>query len=95
MARKELQPEFDKELDKAYKTQDDAVYRNGYAQGKQDTLKATLESLPKWKKATKTKNFDNHVILFEDKDRVVLTTEIYEDEYYIELDDLKTLPKEE
>jgi hypothetical protein len=43
LARKELRPEFDKELDKAYKTQDDVVYRSGYAQGKQDALK----SLPK------------------------------------------------
>ena len=69
LARKELQPEFDKELDKAYKTQDNVVYLNGYAQGKQDALKAALESLPKWKKAneykvskfkyTVTYNFDN------------------------------------
>lgn len=95
LARKELQPEFDKELEKAYKTQDDVVYRNGYAQGKQDALKAPLESLPKWKKATEDKDFDRHILLFENEDRVVLSTELYEDEYYIELDDLKILPKEE
>lgn len=62
-----------------------------YTQGKQDALK----ELPKWKKATEDKDFDRHVILFEDEYRVALTEEIYKDEYYIELEDLKTLPKEE
>lgn len=88
LARKELQPEFDKELDKAYKTADDVQYQNG----KQDALK----DLPRWKKTTENKEFDKHILLFEDyEDRVVLTTELYTDEYYIELDDLKKLPKEE
>lgn len=88
LARKELQPEFDKELDKAYKTADDVQYQHG----KQDALK----DLPRWKKTTENKEFDKHILLFEDyEDRVVLTTELYTDEYYIELDDLKKLPKEE
>ena len=59
--------------------------------GQQDTLK----DLPKWKKATENMEFDKHVLLFEDEERVVLTTEIYKGEYYIETDDLKKLPKEE
>lgn len=88
LARKKLQPEFDKELDKAYKTADDVQYQHG----KQDALK----DLPRWKKTTENKEFDKHILLFEDyEDRVVLTTELYTDEYYIELDDLKKLPKEE
>ena len=85
LARKELQPEFDKEMDKMLAETDKVVYQKG----QQDILK----SLPKWKKATENKDFDRHVLLFEAEDRVVLTTEINEDEYYIELDDLKTLPK--
>lgn len=53
-----------------------------------------LKSLPKWKKAAEDKEFDRNVLLFENKERVVLTTELYKGEYYIEADDLKTLPKE-
>lgn len=79
LARKELQPEFETELDKAYKTQDDVVYRNGYAQGKQDTLKETLESLPKWKKIT---------------DETNLSLTLSNGEYYLPLEDLEKLPKE-
>lgn len=95
LARKELQPEIDKELDKAYKTQDIVVFCNGYAQGKQDTLKVAFGTLPKWKKATENKEFDKHILLFQDEESIVLTTEIYKGEYYIEEDDLKTLPKED
>ncbi len=84
LARKELQPEFEAELDKAYKTADNVQYQKG----KQDTLK----DLPKWKKATENKEFDKHVLLFEDE---VLTTQIFKGEYYIEADVLKKLPKEE
>lgn len=91
LARKELQPDIDKELDEAYKTRDEVVYLEGYDRGKQDALK----DLPKWKKATKNKEFDKHVLLFQDEESVVLTTELYKGEYYIEEDDLKTLPKED
>jgi hypothetical protein len=57
--------------------------------------KELLKDLPKWKKATENKDFDTHVLLFECENEVVLTEGIYKDEYYIELEDLKTLPKEE
>lgn len=87
LARKELHPEFDKEMDKMLAETDKVVYQKGH----EDALK----SLPKFKKATQYKSFDRHILLFEDEERIVLTTEIYKDEYYIELDDLKTLPKEE
>jgi len=82
--------DIDKELDEAYKSRDEVVYLEGYDQGKEDTLK----DFPKWKKATKDKDFDRHVLLLED-DRVVIASCVYKDEYYIELNNLKTLPKEE
>lgn len=87
LARKELQPEFDKEMDKMLAETDKVVYQKG----QQDALK----DLPKWKKATENMEFDKHVLLFEGEERVVLTTEIYKGEYYIEADDLKKLLKEE
>lgn len=87
LARKELQPEFDEEMERMLAETDKVVYQKG----QQDALK----DLPKWKKAKENKEFDKHVLLFEDEERIVLTTELYKGEYYIEVDDLKTLPKEE
>ena len=49
LAKKELQPEIDADLDKAYKTQDAVVYENG----KRDALK----NVPKWRKSC---NFCEH-----------------------------------
>lgn len=82
LARKEIKEDWRTPL---------RLYKRAYEQGKQDVLK----DLPKWKKATENKEFDKHVLLFEDEKRVVLTTELYKGDYYIELDSLKTLPKEE
>jgi len=87
LARKQLQPEFEAELDKAYKTADNVQYQKG----KQDVLK----DLPKWKRATENKGCCKHVLLLGNEERVVFATEIYEGELYIAMDDLKTLPKEE
>lgn len=66
------------------------IYEKGFKNGKE----YALESLPKWKKATEYKYFDKPVLLFKDNENIVLTPEIYKDEYYIERDDLKILPKE-
>lgn len=83
LARKELEKEdWRKPL---------RVYKNGYKQGKQDALK----HLPKWKKATEHKKFVLHVCVIDEDMCPFLDTEVEEGEYYIELDDLKTLPKEE
>lgn len=87
MARKELQPEFEAELNKAYKCADKVQYENG----KKDAIK----NIPTWKKASGYKEFDKHVILLERDNRVCLTEYVNDGEYYIVLDDLKTLPKEE
>ncbi len=86
LARKELQPEFEAELDRAYKCADKVQYENG----KKDAMK----NIPSWKKASGYKEFDKHVILLERDNRVCLTEYVNDGEYYIVLDDLKTLPKE-
>lgn len=44
IAKRELQLEIDAEIEKAYKTQDDVVFRKGWEQGRADALK----DLPKW-----------------------------------------------
>lgn len=85
LARKELQPEFDKEMDKLLAETDKVVYQKG----KQDALK----SLPKWKKAHEHKEFPLHVCVMDENMYPFLDTEVNEDEYYIELENLKTLPK--
>lgn len=61
-----------------------------FEKGRQDALK----SLPKWKKAKKDEELDCHVAIQQD-DRVVLSDFVQKDEYYITLDVLKTLSKEE
>lgn len=45
LAKKELQSEIDAEIEKAYKTQDNVVFRKGLVQGVANTLK----DLPRWK----------------------------------------------
>ena len=90
LARKELQPEIDKEIDKAYKKIDTIVYDSGYKQGQYEIM----EDLPKWKKAKKDEELDCHVAIQQD-DRVVLSDFVQKDEYYITLDVLKKLQKEE
>ena len=39
LAKKQLQPDIDKEIDNAYKTRDEVVYFEGYEKGKEDALK--------------------------------------------------------
>jgi len=56
--------------------------------------KEISKSLPKWKKAKKNEELDCHVAIQQD-DRVVLSDFVQKDEYYITLDALKKLPKEE
>lgn len=90
LARKEIQPEIDKEIYKAYKNIDTIVYDNGYKQGQYEIM----EDLPKWKKAKKDEELDCHVAIQQD-DRVVLSDFVQKDEYYITLNVLKKLPKEE
>lgn len=79
LARKELQPEFDKEMDKTLAETDKIVYQKG----KQDALK----DMPKWKKV------DSNPAKFQYN--LQGTRLYKDGEYYIELSDLEALPKEE
>ena len=56
--------------------------------------KELLKDLPKWKKATEHKDLEKHVAILEDG-KVLLSNYLEEGDYYIELEDLKNLPKEE
>lgn len=87
LAREELQQEFDKEMDKRLAETSRLIYLKGH----EDTLK----ELPKWKKANEHKEFAVHVCVMDEDMYPFLDTEVHEGEYYIELSDLKTLPKEE
>ena len=89
LARKEL---F-KEQEHCVVISEDVYYKelaSQYHIGHKDALK----SLPKWKKAKKDEELDCHVAIQQD-DRVVLSDFVQKDEYYITLDVLKKLPKEE
>ena len=50
--------------------------------------------LLKWKKATKHKDLKKHVAILEEG-KVLLSNYLEKGDYYIDLEDLKTLPKEE
>ena len=63
--------------------------RTEYEKGKADALK----DLPKWKKATEHKDLEKHIAILEEN-KVLLSNYLEEGDYYIELDDLKTLSKE-
>ena len=56
--------------------------------------KEILKDLPKWKKATEHKDLEKHIAILEDS-KVLLSDYLEEGDYYIDLEDLKTLPKEE
>lgn len=89
LVRKEVEKEITKEVEQKA-INHTYVYQNGYENGKYDALK----DLPKWKKAKKDEELDCHVAIQQD-DRVVLSDFVQKDEYYITLDVLKKLPKEE
>lgn len=80
LARKELMSEIS----------DFEIYDKGFKEGK----KYALKDLPKWKKATEHKDLEKHIAILEEN-KVLLSNYLEEGDYYIELEDLKTLPKEE
>ena len=97
LARKELQPEFDKELDEAYKTRDEVVYLEGYDKGHEDVLK----DLPKWKKMPSGIQGNNKLeptyLIRTDYGFYFASSCLSgsENNMYIELVELENLPKEE
>lgn len=56
--------------------------------------KELLKDLPKWKKETEDKDLEKHIAILEDG-KVLLSNYLEKGDYYIDLEDLKTLPKEE
>lgn len=86
MARKELQLEFDKEIDKTLAETDKIVYQKG----QQNVLK----SLPKWKKTVQDYYHQGNIpctnpTISGDEEYLIVGT------YEIKISDLETLPKEE
>ena len=82
LARKQLQPEIDAEIEKAYKTADEVQYRKGWEEA--------LKDLPRWKKVGLNTGQTTLVIGYtgeEDK--------LYRNGYVISLPDLEKLPKED
>lgn len=89
LARKEIRKEQQDKLGTLEMPID--VTEPYYIKGREDALK----DLPKWRKATKCKEFDKHVCVMDYYAFPFLDTEVNEGDYYIKLEDLKTLPKEE
>ena len=56
--------------------------------------KEILKDLPKWKKATEKKDLEKHIAILEEN-KVLLSNYLEEGDYYIDLEDLKALLKEE
>lgn len=48
LAKEELEAEFEKELDKAYKNRDEVVFKEGVEKGKAEAM----ENMPKWESAS-------------------------------------------
>lgn len=78
------------ELEKKFVLLAKEDYQTAFDLGKAEILK----DLPKWKKATEQKDLEKHVAILEEG-KVLLSNYLEEGDYYIELEDLKTLLKEE
>ena len=87
LARKELQPEFEKELDNAYKTADNVQYQKG----KQDALK----DLPKWEHNIMFPKGFSDIAAQGFVDCVYSDGYLRHGKYQIKMSDLEKLPKEE
>ena len=81
LARKQLQPEIDAEIEKAYKTADEVQYRKGREEA--------LKDLPRWEKCPLY--FEHGDIGKTNKDEDILSYQGYS----ILLSDLAKLPKED
>lgn len=57
--------------------------------------KELLKDLPKWKKATEHKKLGYYLIVLDTSFGPCLNTEVFDGDYYIDLEDLQRLPKEE
>ena len=91
LARKQLQPEIDAEIEKAYKTADEVQYRKG----REDALK----NFPRWKKAKEYMKLGPNDFVFtldsDGKCSPYWDTEVEEGQFYITESDIENLPKED
>jgi len=92
LAREQLQPEIDAEIEKAYKTADEVQYRKGFKDGKVEVLK----DLPRWRiwENGASGNTDGHPIALVSGAGGIRFVSILgiSGEKYILLSDLKKLP---
>lgn len=95
VARKELEPEFEKLLEQAYKNQDAVVFKKGKEEGR----KEALENMPKWKKWSNGacgngKQEPIAIIRYPGGSFSLTSCLGVHGEEYIMLEDLNKLPKE-
>ena len=84
LALKQLQPEIDAEIEKAYKNADDVQYRKGFDDGKAEALK----KLPSWQKCDMLDTGQTTVVVGYTKDE----DKLYRCGKVITLNDLEKLP---
>lgn len=87
LARKQLQPEIDAEIEKAYKTADEVQYRKGREEA--------LKDLPRWKKIRENGRNYSDSPQFVINGRYLEMNDTLNDVYEIALSDLAKLPKED
>ena len=90
LARKELLPEYEKQLIEVCHSQDEVQYHNGYEKGKREVL----DSLPKWKFWHSYANISSPSTFTEEgHDKI---SRLYYKGYYIDIKELfDKLPKED
>lgn len=87
IARKQLQPEIDAEIDKAFKTADEVQYRKGREEA--------LKDLPRWRKIGENGRNYSDSTQFVINGRYLEMNDTLNDVYEIALSDLAKLPKED
>lgn len=87
IARKQLQPEIDAEIEKAYKTAYDVQYRKGREEA--------LKDLPRWRKIGENGRNYSDSTQFVINGRYLEMNDTLNDVYEIALSDLAKLPKED
>ena len=95
LARKELEANYYTKVvdDRVVFKSDlhDRDLQTAYDMGKQDTLK----DLPKWKKAKENLEFSDNVVKMDEYGNILCFDIVWVGEYYIDIQSLKSLPKEE
>jgi len=90
-ARKQLQPEIDAEIKKAYKNADSIVYENGVLYGKAEALRC----VPRWRKATVGTRLPGDSVIRAKGEEPRFGCVAIRDCEYITVNDLNRLPSDE